>query len=126
MTGNKQFLGIVQNGTFQLLVPYRAPGDSVRLTRIQMQKNRPPESKELNLTEYEGKAIMVRGYDGGECIYSANDTMVIIITLSISVPKIVFAYDFIRNLFKPAQGFSGTQYGISAADLFCIQESFPQ
>ena len=72
MNGDDQFLGIVQNGTFQLLAPYRAPGGSVRLTRIQMQEARPPESAELGLTEHEGKAIMVHGHDGGGWIYSAE------------------------------------------------------
>ena len=72
MNGNDQFLGMVRNGAFELLAPYRAPGGSVRLTRIQMQEARPPESAELDLTEYEGKAIMVRGYGGGGWIYSAE------------------------------------------------------
>ena len=66
MNGNDQFLGIVKNGAFQLLVaPHRPSGGSVRLTRIQMQTAQSPESEELNLSEYEGKAIMVRGYNGG-------------------------------------------------------------
>jgi hypothetical protein len=42
------------------------------LTRIQMQEARPPETEELNLTEYEGQAILVRGHDGGGWIYSAE------------------------------------------------------
>jgi hypothetical protein len=42
------------------------------LTRIQMQEARPPETEELNLTEHEGQAIMVRGHDGGGWIYSAE------------------------------------------------------
>lgn len=37
-----------------------------------MQEARPPESTELDLTEYEGKAIMVRGHSSGEWIYSAE------------------------------------------------------
>jgi len=71
MNGNDQFLGIVQNGEFQLLEPYRPLGGSVRLTGISMQESVPPESAELDLTEYEGKAIMVSGHDGGGWIYSA-------------------------------------------------------
>ncbi len=72
MNGNEQFLGIVQNGAFQILVPQRLSGGSVRLTGIQMQESVPPESKELDLTEYEGKAIMVRGHDSSGWIYSAE------------------------------------------------------
>jgi hypothetical protein len=69
MNGNDQFLGVVQNGIFQLLRPHRG---SVRLTGIQMQAARPPETEELTLTESEGKALMVRGHEGGDWIYSAE------------------------------------------------------
>jgi hypothetical protein len=71
MNGNDQFLGIVQNGVFELLAPRRAPGGSVRLTSIPMQAAVSPESAELNLRVYDGKAIMVSGHDGGGWIYSA-------------------------------------------------------
>ena len=47
-------------------------GGSVRLTSLPMQAAQPPESGELDLTEYEGKAITVRGHDGGGWIYSAE------------------------------------------------------
>jgi hypothetical protein len=67
------FLGIVQNGEFTPLVPDPGPiSVPIRLTGISMQESVPPESKELDLTEYEGKAIMVRGYGGGGWIYSAE------------------------------------------------------
>lgn len=72
MNGNDQFLGIVQNGECQLLAPYSPPSGSIRLTAIPMQAAQPPETAELDLTEYEGKAIMVRGHDGGGWIYSAE------------------------------------------------------
>jgi hypothetical protein len=71
MNGNDQFLGIVQDGAFELMSPYSAPGGSVRLTAISMQAAVPPETAELDLSVYEGKAIMVRGHDGGGWIYSA-------------------------------------------------------
>jgi hypothetical protein len=71
MNGNDQFLGVVQDGAFELLSPYNAPGGSVRLTGISMQESVPPETAELDLSMYEGKAIMVRGHDGGGWIYSA-------------------------------------------------------
>jgi hypothetical protein len=69
MNGNNHVLGIVQDGSFQPLAPR---GLSARLTTIQMQAAMPPESGELDLAEYEGKAIMVRGHDGGGWIYSAE------------------------------------------------------
>lgn len=37
-----------------------------------MQESVPPETEELNLTEYEGKAIMARGHNSGGWIYSAE------------------------------------------------------
>ena len=37
-----------------------------------MQQAQSPESAEIDLTEYEGIAIMVRGYESGERIYSAE------------------------------------------------------
>jgi hypothetical protein len=72
MNGN-DFLGIVQNGEFKVSVP--DPGSlnvPVRLTSISMQESVPPESGEIELTEYEGKAIMVQGHGGGGWIYSAS------------------------------------------------------
>ncbi len=72
MEGNGWFLGIVREKRFELLTPYHAPAGSVRLTAIAMQESLPPESGELDLSEYEGKAIMVRGHDGGGWIYSAE------------------------------------------------------
>ena len=70
MNGNSQFLGIVTDGSFKSLLPAITPG--TRLTAIALQEAMPPEARELNLTEYEGQAIMVRGHDGGGWIYSAE------------------------------------------------------
>lgn len=72
MNENNQFLGIVKNGQLRLLQPENLAGTSVRLTRIQMQEAQTPESAELDLTEYEGRAIMVRGHEGGKWIFSAE------------------------------------------------------
>jgi hypothetical protein len=72
MDSNDQFLGIVQLGHLQILTPDQAAGSSVRLTSIPMQAAQPPESREIDLTKYEGQAIMVRGHDGGGWIYSAE------------------------------------------------------
>jgi len=72
MDGNTEFLGIVQGGDFVLLSPRPALGVSPRLTTIPMQAAQPPDSAELGLTEYEGRAIMVSGHDGGGWIYAAR------------------------------------------------------
>lgn len=72
MNSNEQFLGIVQNGAFQCLSPGHSAGGFCRLTRIAKPESVPPEHKELDLTEYEGKAIMVYGHNGGGWIYSAE------------------------------------------------------
>ncbi len=70
MNGDDQFLGIVHGGQFTPLIPAQ-PGP-VRLTTIPMQTGQSPESAELDSTEYEGRAIMVQGHDGGGWIYSAS------------------------------------------------------
>jgi hypothetical protein len=72
MNGREEILGIVENGRF--LVPGESGplGGSMRLTSIQRQEARPPESGELNLTEYEGKAIMVSGYVDSGWVYEAG------------------------------------------------------
>ena len=71
MNGRDQILGIVENGSFKRLEPGGPLGDVLRLTSIQRQEARPPESGELNLTEYEGKAIMVTGYIDSRWVYEA-------------------------------------------------------
>ena len=62
---NSALLGCVEDGKFQLLWPEKSMLGSVRLTDIQMQEARSPESGELNLSKYEGQAIMVSGHGGG-------------------------------------------------------------
>jgi hypothetical protein len=67
------FIGIVKRGRFHLLAPRSSSPltAAIRLTGIQMQEARTPESAELNLEKYEGKAVMVHGHDGGGWIYRA-------------------------------------------------------
>jgi hypothetical protein len=72
MSANDQFLGIVQIGQFHILMPARSAGKSVRLTGIPMQAAMSPQSVEIDLSGYEGRALMVRGHDGGGWIYSAE------------------------------------------------------
>ncbi len=67
----EQILGIVQDGRFRPLVPERPLGRPARLTAIKMYEAIAPEAGELDLTDYEGRAIMVRGRNGGGWIYSA-------------------------------------------------------
>ncbi len=68
---NYAFLGIVQRGRFKPLAAERDTAESLRLTSVPVQAGQPPESGELPLAEYEGSAILVRGMDDGEWIYSA-------------------------------------------------------
>jgi len=72
MNDNDLFLDVVQNGQFQCLTPTPARTGLVGLTRIPMQAAQPPESAEINLNEYGGSAVMVRGHNGGGWIYSAE------------------------------------------------------
>jgi len=72
MDGDGEFIGLVRGGRFLLLAPHPALGGWVGLTSIPMQAAQPPESAELDLTEYEGRAIMVAGHDAGGWIYSAR------------------------------------------------------
>jgi hypothetical protein len=65
------FIGMVKEGKFRRLVPKQPMPLPIRLTTIQMQEARPVESGELDLSPYEGKAIMVTGHDGGNWIYRA-------------------------------------------------------
>ena len=62
---NSMILGLVKAGKFLPIWPEKSVLDSIRLTEIQMQEARSPESGELNLLKYEGQAIMVYGNGGG-------------------------------------------------------------
>jgi hypothetical protein len=68
---NYAFLGVVQQGRFLPLATERDTAPSLRLTSIPMHAGQTPESGELAMDEYEGSAILVRGMDSGEWIYSA-------------------------------------------------------
>lgn len=59
-------------GKLQLLWPAQVAGNAVKLTGIAMAAAQTPESKEMALSEHEGKAIMVQGHYGGEWLYSAK------------------------------------------------------
>lgn len=73
-TGEERILGLVEGGRFHPLVPRLALGDQVRLTEIGMQVAQAPESAELDLRAYEGRAVVVQGRDSGGWVYSARVT----------------------------------------------------
>ena len=70
MNGTDQVLGTVENGRFKRLEPGGPAGDFLRSSSIQRQETRSPESRELNLAECEGQAIMVSGYVDSGWVYS--------------------------------------------------------
>ena len=65
-------LGRVEAGRFHVLDPAAIPYMTTRLTRIQMQEARSPDSAELDLSSYEGRLIVVQGHDGGGWLYGAH------------------------------------------------------
>ncbi len=67
-----KFLGIVRDNKFQPLEASSSLNSSVRLTRINMAAGGSPENREIDLTEYEGNAIMVEGTPSGKWIYQAE------------------------------------------------------
>ena len=70
---NEEYIGIIKDGSFMALSPESVAGMRLRLTRAAMQASFPPEHEELDLTEYEGRAIMIRGHGGGgEWVWSTE------------------------------------------------------
>jgi len=82
MNQSTQFLGVVENGQFQLLDPPQTAGESLRFTSIAKQESRPPESAELDLAEHEGSAVLISGHSDSGWVYSADviDEATLIIT----------------------------------------------
>jgi len=66
------FLGIVRKGFFSVLASDHDVTGSYKLTSITMKAEQPPESGEITLADYEGKAIIVLGVENGGWIYSAT------------------------------------------------------
>jgi len=66
------FVGFVQHGRFLNLTPCEPVQQEVRLTSISMETAMSAGAKELDLTKYEGKVIVVCGHDDGGWIYSAT------------------------------------------------------
>jgi hypothetical protein len=69
---DENYLGLVKNKKFLLLIPESEAGNVVRLTEMPMQAALPPDAQEIDLKRHEGKAIMVKGRYGGGWIYSAE------------------------------------------------------
>ena len=72
MSGNEQFFGMVRNGEFYVFAPQHLEGATVKLTTTWIEEPHANESGVINLTEFEGKIIEVRGRDSGKWIYSAK------------------------------------------------------
>jgi len=66
------FVGFVQQGRFLKLTPCEPVQQEVRLTSVSMENAMSAEARELDLTKYEGKVIVVCGHDSGGWIYSAT------------------------------------------------------
>ena len=66
---NKNYLGIVQNGEFKLLAPTNE-SSVLSLTSISMQEASAP--LKLDLSNYEGKIVLVNGHSNSSIIYSAK------------------------------------------------------
>ncbi|MFQ6131956.1 MAG: hypothetical protein ACE5R4_07975 [Armatimonadota bacterium] len=69
--GPDAILGIVEDGDFHPVWPRLDLTGRVRLTATRMQEAIAPEAGELALADYEDRAIMVTGRDGGGWVYSA-------------------------------------------------------
>ena len=67
-------LGAVNGGRFVPLetVPTAGELEELRLTSIAMQEARSPESGELDLSPYEGSALLVHGRKDSGWVYSAE------------------------------------------------------
>lgn len=73
MGNNSNYVGIVNDGMFQIIIP-KSQNSSVRLTSIREVQAASPESAEISLTPYEGKALVVQGNADGDWIFAANIT----------------------------------------------------
>lgn len=71
MSGHGQYRGTVRDGNFYLSSPEQTAEQAVRLTSMSMAAAMKPASNELDLSDYEGRSIMVEGYYSGDWIYSA-------------------------------------------------------
>lgn len=68
----RELIGLVKNGRMHILRPPEMAGRDVRLTRMGMQVSATPEMEMIDLSEYENRAVMVRGNESGDWIYDAE------------------------------------------------------
>jgi hypothetical protein len=80
-------LGKVTSGKFVPLGGVMVQGGS-RLTRIAPFTSSPPESEEIEISEHEGRVLLIRGNDQGAWIYSASILEVAGLILSIVVKHV--------------------------------------
>ena len=70
--GREQILGLVENGRVRVVFPSMGSPLGLRLTTIQRQEARSVESGEVDLTAYEGDAILIEGIRDSGWIYEAR------------------------------------------------------
>jgi hypothetical protein len=70
--GREQILGLVENGRVRVVFPDIGSPLGLRLTTIQRQEARSVESGEVDLTAYEGDAILIEGIRDSGWIYEAR------------------------------------------------------
>ena len=67
-----KYLGVVKNGEFQGVWSNRTTNIPSKLTTISMVAGMAPEAAKLDLSQYEGYAIMVEGHGDSSWIYDAH------------------------------------------------------
>jgi hypothetical protein len=67
-----RMVGVVQGGALVPMHPYGGATTTVQLTRAAMQTAPTPESGLIDLSPYEGQAIIFWGHNSGGWIYSAQ------------------------------------------------------
>jgi hypothetical protein len=67
-----EVMGLVRQGELVLSVPSGRLESSVRLTRTPSHAAEAAKAEEIDLSQYEGRALMVRGDDQGRWIHSAE------------------------------------------------------
>ncbi|MFW9864719.1 MAG: hypothetical protein ACFFEN_01345 [Candidatus Thorarchaeota archaeon] len=74
MTEKEIYIGIVRDGKFHPLLPEPTISAPSRLTEISRVEVIPPEARQVDLTQYEGKAIAVQGILDNFTLYEASVT----------------------------------------------------
>ena len=73
MSGEEEYIGIVENGQLSVLTPDWNSFVPVSPTRMpSKQAAISPEAAAIDIKVYEGKAVMISGRKEDDCIYSAE------------------------------------------------------